>query len=60
MSTTPDAGCQMSHAEAEKIKRYFKDRMSEVEQVMEKAAQALSDYASYLDGAPAAAQKIGH
>ncbi len=39
---------KLSHAEAEKIKRYFKDRMSEVEQVMEKAAQALSDSTHHI------------
>lgn len=39
---------KLNTAEANKIKRYFEDRMSEVEQVMEKAAQVLSDTTHHI------------
>ncbi len=39
---------KLNAAEANKIKRYFEDRMSEVEQVMERAAQVLSDTTHHI------------
>ena len=39
---------KLNSAEANKIKRYFEDRMSEVEQVMERAAQVLSDTTHHI------------
>ena len=39
---------KLNSSEAGKIKRYFEDRMSEVEQVMEKAAQVLSDTTHHI------------
>lgn len=39
---------KLSPAEAEQIKRYFENRMNEVGQVMEKAAQALSETTRHI------------
>jgi heat-inducible transcriptional repressor len=39
---------KLNSAEASNIKRYFEDRMSEVGQVMEKAAQVLSDTTHHI------------
>ncbi len=39
---------KLNVVEANKIKRYFEDRMSEVEQVMEKAAQVLSETTHHI------------
>jgi heat-inducible transcriptional repressor len=39
---------KLNASEASKIKRYFEDRMSEVSQVMEKAAQVLSDTTHHI------------
>lgn len=39
---------KLNSVEAENIKRYFQDRMSEVNEVLEKAAQALSDTTHHI------------
>ena len=39
---------KLNPVEAENIKRYFQDRMSEVNEVLEKAAQALSDTTHHI------------
>ena len=39
---------KLNHVEAENIKRYFQNRMSEVNEVLEKAAQALSDTTHHI------------
>jgi heat-inducible transcriptional repressor len=39
---------KLNSSEASKIKRYFEERMSEVSQVMEKAAQALSETTHHI------------
>ena len=52
---------KLSAKEAELIKSYFEDKVSELEQVMEKAAQVLSkNHSSDIYGSAAPAKEIHH